>query len=185
MLSAGSNTMRAPYGRSPNCGAAAGQRREVRVVTVSEPGMTGRAAHMADFGVSGIDELLAQTRRSLEAISTARAGDTDGESSGSGEALDGQVRASVTGGRLVSLTVEPRLMRLPSGDLCEQIMVAVNAALDDARAAPGADAASPAPVDPQALASQLRGVQEQSLRQMSTFSTAMNELLARMREARG
>jgi hypothetical protein len=51
---------------------------------------------------------------------------------GEAEAADGLIRATVgIGGRLESLRADPRAMRLGSEALCEEIMVAVNGALDD------------------------------------------------------
>ena len=101
-------------------------------------------------GARSIDQLLEDTRRVLAEMRPGAGTPPDpGELRGEGEAADGQVRAVAgpsgsgksgmvravagAGGRLESLTVNPRALRLGSEALCEQIVVAVNAALDDLR----------------------------------------------------
>src|SRR5258707_1142939 len=85
------------------------------------------------LGAGDLDRLLEDTRRALSEMG-ARPADqaTLAELRGTGTAADDQVRAAVViGGRLETLSVDPRLMRMGSEALCEQIVFAVNAALDD------------------------------------------------------
>jgi DNA-binding protein YbaB len=135
------------------------------------------------FGTEALDRLLADTRRTLESMTAARpdnAAEPD-EVRGTGEASDGQVRATVvSAGEVESLRIDPRLLRLGSEALSEQVMLAVNAAFADHRAR--ASGPTPdAPVDPQQLAGQLRDLQDQSVRSMAAFSTAMADVLSRIR----
>ncbi|MCO5996148.1 YbaB/EbfC family nucleoid-associated protein [Actinoallomurus rhizosphaericola] len=74
---------------------------------------------------------------------------------GVGEAEDGRVRAVVTHGRMISLDVEPRLLRSSPEKLADHLTEAVNAAFADLLAA----GAVPQ-VDPRALARQLRGLRD-------------------------
>jgi hypothetical protein len=134
---------------------------------------------MADFGIHELDRLLSQATASVQA---ARApGPVDLAAIAVGEAADGQVRATVRGGRLDAVTIEPQVARLPHDELARHIVTAVNAALDaQQRGTP-----PPGEVDPAALTAQLRDLQDQSLRQMSAFTGTMNDVLARLRADRG
>lgn len=138
------------------------------------------------MGVGEFERLLEDTRRVLEQI---RSGDgevpDEEEVHGEGEAADGQVRAVVvTGGRLKSLSVDPRAMRMGSAALCEQIVVAVNAALDDLRGkAAGQPVTSAA--DPAALAERIRDLQNESVRQMDRFSQGIADVLDRISRSTG
>ncbi|MGK5742711.1 YbaB/EbfC family nucleoid-associated protein [Micromonospora sp. URMC 103] len=137
---------------------------------------------MADFDGTQVGQLLAQMRQTLD---TMRAGPQEAgapREDAVGEAADGQVRAVMRDGRLESVRLDPRVMRLASDDLGEHIVTAVNAALAAARQP---TAGVPVTVDPARLAEQLREVQDASVRQMSMFGQAMNDVLARMRESGG
>lgn len=80
-----------------------------------------------------------------------------GADHGVGEADEGRVRAVVTHGSLISLEVEPRLLRSSPEELAEHLVEAVNAAFADLLAAAG----SVPQVDPRALARQLRGLRDE------------------------
>src|SRR5262245_14847799 len=114
----------------------------------------------------GLDRLLADTRQALESI-RGGAAVPDEPLEGTGTAHDDQVRATVrTPGRVTALDLNPRVMRLPSEELAEHIVTAVNAALDDLRAK-AVDAATP--VDLGTLGTQLADLQGESIRQMERF----------------
>lgn len=154
------------------------------------------------MGGGEFDRLLEDTRRVLEQMRSVGGEAPDGTAPdgagpdgagpdgaeqlrGQGEAVDGQVRAvAVSGGRLESLTVDPRAMRLGSAALCEHIVAAVNAALDDLR-----DRAAGQPVaggaDPAALAGQLRDLHGESVRQMDRFSQGIADVLDRISRSTG
>lgn len=50
---------------------------------------------------------------------------------GTGEALDGKVQVTVTGGRISDVQLDPRVMRIPSQDLAAAFRDAANAAIAD------------------------------------------------------
>jgi hypothetical protein len=137
---------------------------------------------VADFGGAQVDQLLAQLRQTLDTMRPGSPEAGAAREDAAGEAADGRVRAVVRDGRLESVRLDPRVMRLSSEDLGEQIVTAVNAALAAARQ-PAAGV--PATVDPARLAEQLREVQHASVRQMSAFGQAIEDVLARMRESGG
>ena len=86
--------------------------------------------NITGFAGDDFEGLLGETRRALEGLRATNGG--TGSSSaepvhGEGMAADGKVTARVVaGGRLEGLSVDPRMMRLGSEELCEQIMVAWN-----------------------------------------------------------
>lgn len=150
--------------------------------------MGAEVAEVGGLDASGFDRLLEQTRQALASVRLAGTPAEPGEveMTGVGAAADGQVRATVlAGGRLESLQVNPRLLRNGIESVCEQIIVAVNAALDDLRDQAAAQGAAQVPaggvVDPAALAGRLRELQDQSVRQMAVFSQAMNDVVAQLR----
>jgi hypothetical protein len=141
----------------------------------------------ADFGVVGFDRLLEDTRRSLAQMRTpAQDAGQAMPATGTAAAADGQIEATVqSGGRLESLRMDPRALRMGSQALCEQIVLAVNAALDDLHTkAPG-----PTPpavdVDTAGLADRIGELQGQAVRQMSMFAQGIADALARIERATG
>jgi hypothetical protein len=141
-------------------------------------------------GVGGDDlgRLLEDTRRALGSLRSAGsgAGPAVGEPAepvrGEGMAADGKIAARVVaGGHVEELKVDPRLMRLGSVELCAQIVVAVNAAMDDLRGQTAE--AAPGVADPAELAGVLEGLQAESVRQMSQFSEGVAETVARISAA--
>ena len=123
-----------------------------------------------------LDRLLTETRRALASVSNA--GTTEAVE-GVGTSAAEQIRAVVRSpGRLTELQVDPRLMRLPSEDLTQQIMAAVNAALDDLR---GKAVAATMPADLGRLGDELATLHTDSVRQMERFTSAMNDAIGRIR----
>jgi hypothetical protein len=123
-----------------------------------------------------LDRLLADTRRALAAVSGTGAPEA---AEGVGTAAEERVRAVVRSpGRLTELEVDPRLMRLSAEELTEQIMAAVNLALDDLR-----DKATTAatPADLPRLGEQLATLHTDSVRQMERFTSSMSDAIARIR----
>ncbi|MEU7573364.1 hypothetical protein [Micromonospora sp. NPDC049240] len=98
---------------------------------------------------------------------------------GTGSAGEGLMYATIRDGKLDSFTIDPRLMRLPSGELAEHVMTAVNAALDDLR---GRQASVDQPVDVDVLAESLGEVQDRSVRQMARMNDALRDVVALLRE---
>jgi DNA-binding protein YbaB len=138
-----------------------------------------------ESSAADLDRTLTEARRVLAATrSPAAASDSpDPSARGTGLAAEGLVRASAApGGRLESVTVDPRLLREGLEAICEHIVAAVNAAFDDLRAQ--ASAAPDAGVDTAALSARLQDLQDSSVRQMAMFTQAMNDVVARLRETR-
>ncbi|RKR88167.1 YbaB/EbfC DNA-binding family protein [Micromonospora pisi] len=136
------------------------------------------------MGAAAIAQLLEQTRRSLQEMRADRDDLPEIEARGEAETAGGLVRAVVTPeAHLEVLYLDPRAMRMDSLALSEEIVRAVNAAADELRAQhPQGPAGAP---DPQALAEQLEQVQEESVRRMAVFSTAMADVLDRLAQGDG
>ncbi len=122
---------------------------------------------MTSTDPSGMDKTLSDTLRALSAYQSAV---RDGDASpveGHGEAADGLVRVRTElPGRVASLEVDPRLLRLDLATLTEHVVAAVNAALEDLqRSAP----AAAGPVDLGELGRQLTTIQQDAARQFSMF----------------
>jgi DNA-binding protein YbaB len=144
-----------------------------------------------DISGAGFDQLFEQAKAALDAVRAGggETGDTgDAEPAepaepvqGEGTAADGQVKVTVgAGGRVEAITVSPRLLRDGIEAVCEQIVLAVNAGLDDLRTK--AQAQQPAgATDPAALAGQLRELQDESMRKMAAYSQALTDALASVR----
>ncbi len=123
-----------------------------------------------DLDGGGFERLLDDTRRALRSLRSAGAGGSTprGEPAeplrGEGAAAEGRISVSaVSGGRVEGLSVDPRLLRLGSEELCAHIVVAVNVALEDLRAQTSqVDAGG---LDPAVLAGTLEGLQADSARQ--------------------
>jgi hypothetical protein len=134
----------------------------------------------APVDASGLDRLLGQT---LQALNQARgAGGAEGEEAepvmGVGEGADGLIRAvAVAGGQLSELYLDPRVLRFTSVQLAEELVVAINGALANLQEQLRESATVP---DLDALAEQLKDVQEQSSRQMGTFLQALTDAQARI-----
>jgi hypothetical protein len=129
------------------------------------------------FTGADLDRLMSETRRALAAAASSSPPATDTE--GVGVAADDQVRAVVRlPGQLTELHVDPRLMRLPSEELTEQVITAVNAALEDLRRK---SVAAAMPADLNRLGSDLAALQTDSIRQMQRFTSAMTDAISRTR----
>lgn len=96
------------------------------------------------------------------------------------EALDGLIRVEALPGKLSSVRLDGRVMRLPAPRLSDSLTVAANSALDQAASEPsaGGDTA----VDLDALAEQLREVQNEGLRRMELITMGIHQALAAIRQ---
>ena len=134
---------------------------------------------------SGLDRVLSQT---MQALDRARgATKPDGEEAepieGVGVAADGLIRVvAVAGGRLSELFLDPRVLRMTTVTLAEELIVAVNAAMADLQERIREAAGT---VDLDELANQLKDVQEESSRQMSTFLQALTDAQQRIAGSAG
>ncbi|GAA2441738.1 hypothetical protein GCM10010191_67500 [Actinomadura vinacea] len=140
---------------------------------------------MADFSSGELDRMLSEARKALESM---RQGDTAGPPpepvEAVGESADGRVTVTATtGGRITGVEINPRAMRLSSQELGEQMVIAINAALDELRAKAPTAESEPA-VDPAALQTQLEELQNQGVRQMEMIRHAIGDTLARLEGGR-
>lgn len=134
-----------------------------------------------------LEELFQQTRQALDALRQARAaGDGDKVADGGpvgpvavGEACDGQVRAEVIDGRLESLEVDPRLIRLDPDGIVDHIRTAVNQALEAA----DEGGETEFPVDLDLLAEQVCQIQQESLLGMARIGRSLDAVTERLRQA--
>jgi DNA-binding protein YbaB len=149
------------------------------------PGLLASGAVADDLGraTDAVDRLLAETARTLESMRAAGSPAADGEPvRGTGTAADERIQAVATAAnRIDSIRLDPRLMRLGSEDLAEEIVKAVNAALADFQAQ---TQAMSAPVDPEEFAGQLRQLREDSVRGMVSVTSALGEVLGQIRQGR-
>jgi hypothetical protein len=129
------------------------------------------ASEELDFGL----EEARQQMRDLVAASTGPDGQPP---EGYGEAANGMVRVAVAGGRISTVELDPRVMRLPSQELAEAFADAANAALADL--ASKAPAVVSTPVDLAAAERQLAEAQEQSARQLRRYEQTISEALAQL-----
>ena len=145
---------------------------------------------VTEFSDAELDRVLAEARATLESIRARRPGPAadasggaeegagDGPPEGTGTAADGRitVTAAPGGRRITAVELDPEAMRLSSEEFGRQLVLAVNAALDDARvrgAAPPVDGETEDGADGDAE-------QDPGLRQMALLTRAINEALARI-----
>ncbi|XVQ11660.1 YbaB/EbfC family nucleoid-associated protein [Spirillospora sp. CA-255316] len=148
---------------------------------------------MTEFSDADLDRVLAEARATLESIRARRPDAADGTSGadapdgaggaragGAGTAAEGRIRVTAApGGRLTSVELDPEAMRLSSDEFGRQLVLAANAALDDARARSAARPA--APEDDETEDGTDDGAeQDPGLRQMALLTRAINEALARI-----
>jgi DNA-binding protein YbaB len=102
-----------------------------------------------------------------------------------GEAANGLIRVEVSGaGEVTELVIEPKAMRLPSGELSEALRGALNAALSSTREQVMAAAkALPAPPDLGRLTQLVDELGLLAQRRMDDFSNAAVELSTRLDRA--
>ncbi|GAA4099656.1 MULTISPECIES: YbaB/EbfC family nucleoid-associated protein [Actinomadura] len=142
---------------------------------------------MAEFSGAELERMLTEARKTLESM---RQGDTaprpaksakaaDGDTlEGVGEAADGRIKVTAeAGGRVKSVDLDQKAMRMSPQELGEQLVVAVNAALEDLRAKAATAGAAQREADP---GEQAEDIQNQSLRQMELITQAINDTLAKI-----
>lgn len=146
---------------------------------------------MADLSGTDLDRLLGEARETLESMRQGGGAAPDRPAAprseqlqGIGEAAGGRVAVTaVPGGRIDAVRLDPRVMRMASEELGEQLALAVNAALDDLRAKSAAAGTDQA-VDTAALSRQVERLQNDGLRQMALIGQAITESLSRIGGAR-
>jgi hypothetical protein len=98
---------------------------------------------------------------------------------GVGAAMDGAIRVTAAlPGLVTSLELDPKVMRSSSRELAHHVTEAVNAALADLRTQV---AGAAVPVDPKALSAQVAQLQDESIRQMERFTSAIGQAIEQIR----
>ncbi|GLZ14652.1 hypothetical protein Acsp04_48870 [Actinomadura sp. NBRC 104425] len=142
---------------------------------------------MAEFSGAELERMLAEARETLESMrqggtaprpaKTAEAADGDALE-GVGEAADGAVKVvAEAAGRIKSVALDDKAMRLSAQKLGEQLVTAVNAALEDLRVKAATAAAARREAEP---GERSEDIQNQSLRQMELITQAINDTLAKI-----
>lgn len=131
-------------------------------------------------GIKGdeFDDLFTRARQVLDQVRAgAQHQDRAEREPIEADAADGQVRVVMTpAGKLARISVDPKLLRAGIAEVCAEIVVAVNTAIDAMRAR----AAPVGAVDPEELVAILRDVQTDSVRRMAAFGTAVDDVIARL-----
>lgn len=119
---------------------------------------------------NGITDALA---KAMQVVNDGRqAQEAAGNQTVEVEAAEGMIRVSATlAGKVKVDLVDPRAVRLSKEYLSEEITNGVNAALDAAREQAG----MPGAVDLAALSEKVEEIQQQSVRQLSSFMNSLAE----------
>jgi hypothetical protein len=120
-----------------------------------------------------IDGGLAQARQELRELMASMADAEREPPEGHGEAADGMVRATATDGRISSVELHPRAMKLASQELGEAFAEAANAALTDL--ASKYHMPSLPTVDLAKLDAQLAEAEQETTLKMREFEQAIND----------
>jgi DNA-binding protein YbaB len=139
-----------------------------------------RTGLSGDTSSQGLEQLLGSLADTLRlAQSATRSSPAGATVGGRGTDGDGHVIAEVDGGGSVTeLSFGPRAFRLPSIDLAEHVVTAINAALTDVEAAVTAQST----VDFAELRRRVAEVQEASVRQMTQLTTSLTGIMSSIRE---
>lgn len=129
------------------------------------------------LGDEELERLMLETRATVEQLRAEKTLPDHVPAEGHGETSEGRVRVTAQAGRIESIMLEPRLLRLPPEELGELVRDAVNGALADLN---GKSAAA-AP-DLAAISESLREVQNEGLRQMAIITDGIASAMAQIRE---
>lgn len=131
------------------------------------------------------DRRLSESRAALGRVrASAQPQDYDDTAAeGVGSAHEDEVVARAMRGRLVSLVLDPRALRLPPRDLSGHLATAVNTALDASR--PGRPSPDEPVVDPAVLDERLRAAEDYGLRMMARIEQSISDAIARVGERSG
>ncbi|MCO6011602.1 YbaB/EbfC family nucleoid-associated protein [Actinoallomurus purpureus] len=132
-----------------------------------------------DPSPKGLEHLLEETRNLVDAVAGS-AKDTP-QVEGEGSAADGRIRVvAPPGGRLTSLEIDRRALRMASEELAAHVVTAVNAALDDLEAKSREQSEAPR-VDRR----RLQALRETSTEQMASYTRALRDLMAGIERREG
>ena len=131
------------------------------------------------LGAEGLHALLSDTRRLIDSMRAASPAADAPPPEGIGTALDGAIRCTAgMPGVVTSLELDPKVMRMSSREAAHRVAEAVNAALADLRLQ--MSTAVPQ-VDPELLSGQVAQLQDESIRQMQRFTSAISEAIEQIR----
>ncbi len=136
-----------------------------------------------ELGTASIERLLADTRAALGRITAVPAGAADPAGAAAPRTADGRdrserVTATVAApGRVVSIAMDPRLLRDGSEAVCEAIADAVNDALGAWQAAALADLPQ---LDTASMAADLERLQHESLTSASSMFSTLQDVMSRL-----
>jgi hypothetical protein len=136
------------------------------------------AGQSARLDVSATSEptasLFDQTRDVLAMVQSG--GTADPDLRGWGVALDGQIRVLAAAGRIETVEIESRTMRLPAVDLADGLAEAANAALRDLRERTR-DAGA---VNLDGVRERTREIRDLSVQNMQSYAQAVADLMAQL-----
>jgi DNA-binding protein YbaB len=138
-----------------------------------------RTGKHGDSGPHGLEQLLDQVQHCLGPVQQFRTEDAGPvEVRGQGQNASGLIRSVVDpGGRVISLEIPDRAMRMASEELAEHVLAAVNSALDDLKDQ-SREQAGFAAIDPR----RIQELQEMSRQQMATYLRSLRDLVTRVQE---
>lgn len=131
------------------------------------------------LGDDELERLLLDTRAMVETLRTERSLPGATAAEGIGNASDDRVRVTARAGRIDSITLDPRLLRLSPEEFGDVVREAVNASFDDLR---GKSVPVDGAPDLAAIAEALREVQNEGLRQMAVTTQRIEGAMAQIRE---
>lgn len=129
------------------------------------------------LGDEELERLMLDTRAAIDQLRTEKVLPGDVPAEGHGEASEGRVRVVAKAGTIETVTLEPRLLRLPPEEVGGLVRDAANAALTDVNGR--SSAAAP---DLAAISEALREVQNEGLRQMAIITDGIAGAMAQIRQ---
>jgi DNA-binding protein YbaB len=141
------------------------------------------------FQIGDLDKIIEQSRQMMEALESTQ--DELATVAGSGEAAEGLVKVTVgIDGKVRSIDLNPRAMRLASQTLSEGIMEAIQIASADAEAKAaelfsGAfGSASPSVADTDQIQAQFRAIQDRFSSLMDEKENSLDQILRSFKDLR-
>lgn len=119
---------------------------------------------------------LTRLREASEAVPRSTAASPP---AGTGQALEGKVQVTVSGGRVSDVRLDPRAMRLPSEDLAAAFREAANAAIDDQNSR--SNAALPDVPSVDQLGRTLNEISADSIRAMEQSAQGIRDAISAVR----
>lgn len=128
---------------------------------------------------SMFSDLIAQAQRAVDGLGPTGEQLEDAPEV-TGTAYDDRITVTMKAGRAIAVEVQPPARRLDPEELGEQLVIAINAAID-ANLAAMMQTQGPQP-DFESLSKDLRAVQAESIRQLDKYTSGMYEMLNNAKE---